>query len=81
MEAKVHHFSSQTRRVAVELWKAKVPLKQIRDQLQMSKVTLICLLAHARNHPNQPVKLRKKGTGLQNHKVMEKTLRDMKMRF
>jgi hypothetical protein len=59
MEAKRHHFSSETRRVAVELWKAKVPMKKIMDQLQISKATLMCLLALARNHPDQPVKLRK----------------------
>jgi hypothetical protein len=44
MEVKVHHFSSETRKVAVELW-----LKKIRDQLQMSKAELMRLLAHARN--------------------------------
>jgi hypothetical protein len=29
----------EDKRVAVELWKAKVPLKRIREQLQDSKVT------------------------------------------
>jgi hypothetical protein len=33
MEVKGHHFSADTRRVAVELWKAKVSLKKIRDQV------------------------------------------------
>jgi hypothetical protein len=28
MEAKRTHFSTETRRVAVELWKAKVPMKK-----------------------------------------------------
>ncbi len=31
MEATGHHFSAETRRVAVELWKAKVFLKKIKD--------------------------------------------------
>jgi hypothetical protein len=47
MIAKGHHFSAETRRVAVELWNAKVPLKKIRDQQQMSKAILMCLLAYA----------------------------------
>ena len=40
MESKGAHFSSGTRRVAVELWRAKVPLKKIMDHLQMSKSTI-----------------------------------------
>ncbi len=35
----VPYFSMEDKRVAVELWKAKVPLKRIRDQLQDSKAT------------------------------------------
>jgi hypothetical protein len=31
MEATGHHFSAETTRVAVELWKAKVSLKKIKD--------------------------------------------------
>jgi hypothetical protein len=34
------HFSLEDKRVAIELWKAKVPLKSIRDQLSMSESTL-----------------------------------------
>jgi hypothetical protein len=37
MEGKRTHFSIEARRVAVELWKAKVPLKKIMGQLQISK--------------------------------------------
>jgi hypothetical protein len=37
MEAKGTHFSTEARKVAVELKKAKVPLKKIMGQLQMSK--------------------------------------------
>ncbi len=35
----VSNFSMEDKRVAVELWKAKVPLKRIREQLQDSKAT------------------------------------------
>ncbi len=35
----VPNFSMEDKRVAVELWKAKVPLKRIREQLQDSKAT------------------------------------------
>jgi hypothetical protein len=31
----VSNFSMEDKRVAVELWKAKVPLKRIREQLGM----------------------------------------------
>jgi hypothetical protein len=78
MEAKRPQFSAETRRVAVELWRAQVPLKKIRDQLQMSASTLKRLLAHAREHPDLPVKPRKMGTGMKNSKVMNSTLRDMR---
>jgi hypothetical protein len=44
----------------------KVPFKNIEDQLQTSKATSMRLLAHAKDHPNQPVKPRKMGIGLQN---------------
>ncbi len=35
----VPNFSMEDKRVAVELWKAKIPLKRIREQLQDSKAT------------------------------------------
>ena len=35
----VPNFSTEDKRVAVELWKAKVPLKRIREQLQDSKAS------------------------------------------
>ena len=34
------NFSMDDKRMAVELWKAKIPLKNIREQLNMSKATL-----------------------------------------
>jgi hypothetical protein len=73
MEAKGNHFSAETRRVGVELWKAKVPLKNIRGQLQMSTAIPMHLLAHAKDHPDQPVKPWKMVPGLQNHKIMDST--------
>jgi hypothetical protein len=78
MEAKRPQFSTETRRVAVEFWRAQVPLKKIRDQLQMSASTLKHLLAHVREHPDLPVKPQKMGTGMKNLKVMDSTLRDMR---
>jgi hypothetical protein len=33
-------FSGELKRAVFEFWKAKVPLKEIRSQLQMSKATL-----------------------------------------
>jgi hypothetical protein len=78
MEAKRPQFSAETRRVAVQLWRAQVPLKMIRVQLQMSASTLKRLLAHAREHHDLPVKPRKMGTGMKNSKVIDSTLRDMR---
>ncbi len=57
------HFSQEDKRVAVELWKANVPLKSIRDQLNMSESTLRRVLSFARKNPSFPVKKRKIGTG------------------
>ena len=59
----IGHFSLETKRVAIELWKAKVPLKSIRAQLSMSESTLRRILAFAKKNPTLPVKKRKTGTG------------------
>ena len=56
-------FSAEDKRAAIELNKANVPLKKIREQLKMSKNTLIRILAHARANPSFPVSKRKVGTG------------------
>jgi hypothetical protein len=74
----VPNFSMEDKRVAVELWKAKVPLKRIREQLKMSKATLKRVLAHAKANPLDPVKKRKIGSGMNQGKVTEDTLRVMK---
>ena len=60
MEAKGPNFSQDAKRAAVELWKAKVPLKNIREQLQMSERTLRGVLATAKASPEDPVPKRKK---------------------
>jgi hypothetical protein len=41
------HFSSDEKKLAIALWKAKVPLKTIRDQCNMSEKTLWRILTHA----------------------------------
>ena len=33
------HFSNDEKRAAIELWRAKIPLKDIRKQLEMSEST------------------------------------------
>ena len=58
------HFSMEDKRVAVELWKAGVPLKNIREQLKMSERSLRRILAHAKSNPSLPVKKQKIGSGL-----------------
>jgi ABC-type uncharacterized transport system YnjBCD substrate-binding protein len=44
-------FSREEKRVAIELWRAKVPLKAIRDQVKMSESTLRRVLAFAKKNP------------------------------
>ena len=59
----VPNFSMEDKRVAVELWKAEVPFKKIREQLRMSEATLRQVLGHAKKNPTCPVKKRKPGSG------------------
>ena len=42
----------EDKRVAVELWKAGVPLKNIREQLKMSERSLGRILAHDKSNPS-----------------------------
>jgi hypothetical protein len=56
-------FTNEEKRAAVELRKAKFPLKNIREQLQMSVRTLRRILSHAKSNPANPVSVRKKGSG------------------
>ncbi len=66
MEEKRPQLSAETRRVAVELGKAKV-----RYQLQMSASTVKRLLAHAREHYDLTIKPWKTGSGIKKSRVME----------
>lgn len=75
--APTHHFTMEDRRVAVELRRAKVPLKSIRQQLNMSESTLRRILAYAKKNPTIPVKGRKIGTG-RFSKVTQTTLKTMR---
>lgn len=56
-------FSKEQKRAAIEMWKAKVPLKTIRNQLDMSESTLRRILKFAKANPGAPVAERKKGNG------------------
>ena len=69
MEAKGPNFSQEAKRAVFELWKAKVPLKNIREQLYMPERTLRHVLAAAKASPEDPVPKRKKTSG-QPDKVM-----------
>jgi hypothetical protein len=46
--------SREQKRASFELWKAKVPLKEIRSHIQMAKVTLRRVLTLAKNNPDYP---------------------------
>ncbi len=56
------HFSSDEKKVAIAFWKAKVPVKTISEQSNMSERTLWRILTHAKKNPNIPVLARKAGT-------------------
>ena len=71
------HFSVAQKTAAVQMRKANVPLKTIRNQLKLSKSTLQRILAHAKHNPHEPVKPRKAGTGKAG-KVPQGCLRQMK---
>jgi hypothetical protein len=47
-------LSREQKRAFFELWKAKVPLKEIRSHIQMTEVTLRRILTLARNNPDVP---------------------------
>jgi hypothetical protein len=73
-------FSYGDRRSAIELWKAKVPLKTIREQLDMSKATLERISAFARANSENPVPVWKPGSGRPS-KFSTATLDNMKRRL
>jgi hypothetical protein len=56
-------LSREQKRAFFELWKAKVPLKEIRSHIQMAEVTLRRILTLARNNPDDPCLNQKAGSG------------------
>ncbi len=68
MEMKGHHFSAETKRVAVECGgvEGQTALEEDHSLAPMSTAILMHLVAHVRDHPDRPVKPWKMGTGLQN---------------
>ncbi len=63
MPPRVRPFSEADRRAAIELWKAKVPLKNIRAQLQMIERGLRKIIAYAKHHPEDPIPKKIKNAG------------------
>jgi hypothetical protein len=57
-------FSHGDRRAVIELWKANVLHKAIREHLKMSKATLKRILAFARANPENPGHMPKPRSGL-----------------
>ena len=74
------HFSNDEKRAAIELWRAKIPLKDIRKQLEMSESTLRRILAFAKASPSYPIRLRKPVTG-RKCKVLPAMKRAMKTKI
>jgi hypothetical protein len=60
----VRPFSEADKRVAIELWKAKVPLKNNRAQLQMSERGLRKSIAFAKQNPEDLIPKKSKNSGL-----------------
>ncbi len=56
-------LAREQNRASFELWKAKVPLKEIRSHIQMAEVTLRRILTLARNNPDDPCPDQKAGSG------------------
>ncbi len=52
-------LKNEDKRAAIELWRAKVPLSNIRKQLKMSERTLRRILSFAKTNPLNPIKPRK----------------------
>jgi hypothetical protein len=71
------HFTSEKKKIAIALWKAKVPQKIIWEQCKMSESTMQQILSHTEKNPRTPVLARKKGTS-QTSKITPHTLQQMK---
>jgi hypothetical protein len=56
-------FFREQKRASFELWKAKVPLKEIGSHIRMAEVTLRRILTIASNYPDDPCPDQKAGSG------------------
>ncbi len=70
-------FSEADKRAAIELWKAGIPLKRIREQLAMSERGLRNIFSYAKKHPGDPV-ARKSGQSGRPPKVSLGTIMQIK---
>jgi hypothetical protein len=52
-------LKNEHKSAAIELWRAKVPLSNIRKQLKMSERTLSRIISFAKANPLNPIKPRK----------------------
>ena len=59
----VKPLTEAEKRAAIELWKANVPLKKVREQMKMSERGLRNILAYAKSHPQDPIPKKKKNAG------------------
>jgi hypothetical protein len=55
-------LSREQKRASFELWKDKVPFKDIRSHIQMAEVSLRRILTLARNNPDDPCPDQKAGS-------------------
>ena len=55
--------TKDVKQAAVELWKASVPLKKIREQLKIPERSLRRILDHAKKNSDAPIAERKPGSG------------------
>jgi hypothetical protein len=74
------NFKTDSKRAAMELWRAEVPLATIRKQLKMLESTLRRILAVARNNPTLPIPHRKPVSG-RPRKISQETMKLMKKRI
>jgi hypothetical protein len=73
-------LKNENKRAAVELWRAKVPLSNIRKQLKMSEKTLRRILFFAKANPHNPIQPRKPVKG-RPRKISMKTRRMKKKKL
>jgi hypothetical protein len=63
LKASIKHHTNEIKRAAIELRTAGVSLSTIRTDLKLPETTLCYFLAHAKQNPENPVPLRKAGSG------------------